>query len=221
MKILKIIIAVFVAIALIMIGYLSIGHYQSTVEVPKNVIEHANYLEFDNQSDTGFIFYPGAKVEPAAYSYLADVNANVYIAEFPFDFAILNTDVAQDIIDDNSQVETWYIGGHSLGGVAASMYLEENPSTFKGIVYLASYPASMLEASVKQLAIFGAEDEVVGDYHEKLELFDDSAQIEILENANHSGFGTYGQQKGDSELSDDKLNVQREQIIELINKFIK
>ncbi|OLP65356.1 hypothetical protein BACPU_18920 [Bacillus pumilus] len=84
------------------------------------------------KSDTGIIFYPGAKVEPLAYAYIGNAlmksGYSVFIPDMPFSFAIFNTNKAQDIMTNHPTIKHWYIGGHSLGGAAAAMYAEKNQS---------------------------------------------------------------------------------------------
>ncbi len=222
-KVVKILLAVVIVIAIVFIGYLEIGHYNATAVAQEYSAtdENDNYISYEDESqDVGFIFYPGGKVESAAYSYLADVNANVYIAKFPFELAMFDYTIADQIIEDNPQITSWYIGGHSLGGVFANRYAVTTDNAIDGVIYLASYPAASDMSEIPSLAMFGDQDLVVGDYHEKLELFTDSATIEILEQANHSGFGNYGQQKGDSELTSKQMSAQKQQIVNLINQFI-
>ncbi len=222
-KVLKIVLAVIVVIALFFVAYLETGHYNATAVATEysQTDETSDYISYEDDSQTtGFIFYPGAKVESSAYSYLSDINANVYIAKFPFELAMFDYKIADQIIEDNPQITNWYIGGHSLGGVFANRYAITTENKIDGVVYLASYPAESDITDIPSLAMFGADDLVVGDYHEKLELFTDSATVEILEEANHSGFGNYGQQKGDSELTSDQMSAQKEEVIKLINKFI-
>lgn len=218
-KVFKASIVVLIIFGIAMFIYLNTGHYQPTTNAELiSGVEHDNYLEFDNDKQTGFIFYPGAKVDAHAYSYLSSLESNVYIAKFPFEIGFFGTNIASDIIADNPQITTWYIGGHSLGGVVASIYYQENTDLISGIVYLASYPSD-IQVDENYIAIFAQNDLIVGDYHDKLSLFP-SENIEVLQNANHSGFGDYGLQKNDSELSDQQMEEQRIQVIEIIDQFI-
>ncbi len=222
-KVLKILAAVVVLIAVVFIGYLEIGHYKAddVAALYTMTSEKDDYITYDNGSNTGFIFYPGAKVESSAYSYLSQINANVYIAKFPFEMAMFDYKVANQIIADHPEITKWYIGGHSLGGVFANRYAVTTDNQIDGIIYLGSYPADGDQSNIPSIALFGDQDLVVGDYTEKTELFTDATEVIVLENANHSGFGNYGQQKGDSELSAEDKEEQQATIIEEINKFIK
>jgi hypothetical protein len=79
-----------------------------------------------SQADTGFIFYTGARVPPAAYAAilkpLAQRGIAVFIPQCPFNFAIFDIDRAGAIIADNPGIKRWYLGGHSLGGASAAIF---------------------------------------------------------------------------------------------------
>nr|WGD98618.1 alpha/beta hydrolase [Bacillus safensis] len=104
-------------------------------------VEHKNnvYTFEAPKSDTGIILYPGAKVEPLAYAYIGDAlmkkGYSVFIPDMPFSFAIFKPNKAQDIIKDHQTIKHWYIGGHSLGGAAASMFAEKNQSKLDGSLF--------------------------------------------------------------------------------------
>lgn len=222
-KVLKIICIVFLFIVIGTIAYLESGHYNPDMAASAYPYTDINddYITYDNNSSIGFIFYPGAKVDSEAYSYLSSINANLYVAEFPFEMAMFGYKVADQIISDNPQITTWYIGGHSLGGVFANRYAVTTEQDIAGIVFLGSYPAEGDQSDIPGLALFGDQDLVVGDYTEKLSNFTACDQIIVLENSNHSGFGNYGQQKGDSVLSNDERLTQQKLIVKDINEFIK
>lgn len=173
-------------------------------------VEENGDILFEPVSDAkniGFIFYPGAKVEASAYATLAkEIASNGYtviIAKMNFNLAILSPNRADHIISNHNNIDTWVIGGHSLGGVMAADYALENEK-IKGLVLLASYPQSKTDLSsqpIKVLSIWGNNDQVA-DLNKVKEaknmMPSDSEFIEIT-GGNHGGFGDYGQQKGDGE----------------------
>ena len=77
-------------------------------------------------SDTAILFYPGAKVEGAAYLPLLDqirrTGVTCILVEMPFRMAIFDADAAQNVIAAFPDVEHWYMAGHSMGGAMASQY---------------------------------------------------------------------------------------------------
>ena len=88
------------------------------------VVQRDRWIVFEPQvgiSSTGFILYPGGRVQAEAYAPLgkavADKGFLAVIVPMPFNLAILAPDAADAVIDDYAQVRHWVIGGHSLGGV--------------------------------------------------------------------------------------------------------
>lgn len=222
-KALKVILGIVATLSIIFIGYLETGHYDANsvaIEYPSSA-ENNKYISYENNSDIGFIFYPGAKVESGAYSYLSEVNANVYIVKFPFEMAIFDYNIADQVIEDNPQIKTWYIGGHSLGGVFANRYAIKAQNLITGIVFLGSYPAEGDQSDIPGLALFGDQDLIVGNYKQKESLLTSNQQVKVLPNANHSGFGNYGQQKGDSKLSAAQIDTEQQAIIKNIDEFMQ
>jgi predicted alpha/beta hydrolase family esterase len=80
-------------------------------------------------NERGIIFYQGGKVEEEAYlSMLVKLSkeseSKIFIPRMPFNLAILNISVANNIIEQNKEIKHWTIVGHSLGGTAAAMYID-------------------------------------------------------------------------------------------------
>lgn len=154
--------------------------------------------------ETGFIFYPGAFVDPAAYAPimqgLAQKGYKSIIAPMPVNFALLNINKGESIIDNNEDIKQWVIGGHSLGGVSAAKYAVKN-NKIKGIVFFASYPQGdeLKDTNLKVLSLYGSNDGVAtpDNVQESIaKLPTGSVFIEIT-GGNHSQFGDYGHQSGD------------------------
>ena len=151
---------------------------------------------------TGFIFYPGGKVEYAAYAPLMDALAShgilCVLIEMPYNLAVLDVNAADDIYEKFPQIESWYIGGHSLGGSMAASYLASNSDKVDGLVLLASYSTSNVGDS-RVLSVFGSEDGVMNreKYVKYKSNLPDGFTEVIIEGGNHAGFGMYGPQDGD------------------------
>lgn len=191
-------------------------------QVNMEQVEHKNdvYTFEASKSDTGIILYPGAKVEPLAYAYIGDTlmkkGYSVFIPDMPFSFAIFNLNKAQDIIKDHQTIKHWYIGGHSLGGAAASMFAEKNQSKLDGLFFLASYPASdaLKQSSLKVLSISGEKDGLATQEKikkSKTNLPSQTVYHEI-KGGNHAQFGMYGKQKGDQPADISALSQQNDLI---------
>lgn len=162
-----------------------------------------------NGKDIGFIFYPGGKVEASAYGPIAKEIASkgytVIIAKMNFNLAVLSPNRAEEIISNNKDINSWVIGGHSLGGVMASNYALENDK-IKGLVLLASYQQDNIDlrnTQLKVLSLWGSNDKVadLSKVIEAKKLMPSDAKFIEIEGGNHGGFGDYGHQKGDGEAT--------------------
>ncbi|MGI6221796.1 MAG: alpha/beta hydrolase [Coriobacteriales bacterium] len=152
----------------------------------------------------GLIFYPGGKVQAEAYAPLlrecAGRGITCVLTKPLCNLAILDRNMADGIAEQFPDIDTWIIGGHSLGGVVAAMYADGHPGEFDGIVFLAAYPSvDLSDFDGSALTVYGSNDGVLN--REKYEKSKDNfpAETRTIEIAggNHSGFGCYGDQKGD------------------------
>lgn len=178
----------------------------------------------DTTPTKGFIFYQGAKVEPVSYvplcKKIAEQGYQVVIPQMPFNLAILSSNKTKEITDYYSNVESWVIGGHSLGGVVATKHALENPK-IKGIAYYASYPNGdeLKDTDLEVLSIYGSEDGVLkfDSLEKSKEYLPESAEFIEIKGGNHAQFGDYGKQKGDN----DATIGEQEQQEEAVNYTIK
>lgn len=222
-----------VLVVLVLVGasyiYLVSGQYQPSAEamaLSEQLLTDSNdqYLSYETESEVGLIMYQGAKVEPEAYTYLTDTGYNLYVSDFPYNIAFLDTDVATQIIDENPQVTSWYIVGHSLGGTLAYDYATKDMAgKVDGVIMLGSYPLSdVVEApNFDTLAIFAQEDGLITDYVEKLKMYGGYAEEYVIEGANHAGFGDYGDQANDNPATitlEEQHQLIVDKIVEFVNK---
>lgn len=167
----------------------------------------------------GLIFYPGGKVEAAAYAPLLQKLAQNGIAcvlmEMPFNLAVLDTNAADRAFAQLPQVKRWYIGGHSLGGAMAGSYAGAHADKLEGLILLGAYSAAAIPEDLPTLAIYGSEDRVLD--RSKLPVSQDTL-LEIA-GGNHAYFGDYGEQKGDGTATISREEQQR-QTAEAIVKFM-
>lgn len=148
-------------------------------------------------TDTGIIFYPGAKVEFTSYipifQQLKQQNYTCILLKMPLNFAFLNKNAADGVFSDFSEIKHWYIVGHSLGGAMASAYTSDNLDKIDGLILLGAYVYGDVPKD-KSLTIYGTED--LGLDTTKV---DETGNVLVIEGGNHSQFGNYGKQKGDGE----------------------
>lgn len=156
----------------------------------------------------GLVFYPGGKVEPEAYAPLlmacAERGVLCINLQPTLNLAILDMDAADGVIAQFPQVDTWYLGGHSLGGVVAADYLARHQDEFEGVVLLAAYPAVDLSGTSEHvLQVVGSNDGVLDRdrYEEARELLPEDSDELVIEGGNHAQFGDYGPQDGDGEAA--------------------
>ncbi len=159
----------------------------------------------------GYIFYPGGHVDPRSYApyarALAQRNCVVVISEMPLALAVLNPNAATAAIENNPDVATWTIGGHSLGGVMAAQYAAFNLDTIDGLVLLASYPqssSSLSQSGLRVSSLVGTQDTVVNrqSWDDAKPLLPQDTRFLEIEGGNHAQFGDYGPQPGDTEDPD-------------------
>lgn len=173
------------------------------------------FIPVDASPTTGFIIYPGGRVDWRSYAPIARAIAEegylVSIVPMPLSLAVLSPGSAADVIDKYPGIRYWVIGGHSLGGAMAAYYAYKNPDGIQGLVLWAAYPAasnSLRNYSLKVMSIFASQDGLATK--EKIDasrslLPVDTVWVEIA-GGNHAQFGSYGTQPGDgsAEISADE-----------------
>ena len=223
--------ALLLVTGLVFVSYFSVYYKAETYEMSETsvvIAEEKDHIALIPESyEDVFIFYPGAKVDAQAYVPLlkkcADKGILCLIVRPPFHFALFSADEAYSLKDEYPEGKHYYVGGHSLGGVCASICVNRHPSDFDGLILLASYSSSDLSSGdTRVLDIYGDRDEVLNmEKHEENKRFLPSDYEELLiKGGNHSQFGAYGFQKGDGKaaISEDE---QKEMTAETIVSFIR
>lgn len=199
---------------------------------PSVQVDEGNWLVFSPKlqtPNTGFIFYPGGKVDYRAYAPMAHELAAkgylVVIPRMPLNLAVFGINRAGAVIEKYPTIAHWYIGGHSLGGSMAANYLYEHQSQFAGLILLASYPASsndLQNYSGKVLSIYGSNDGLAtpAKIEASRALLPASTVYYEVNGGIHAYFGWYGPQKGDGEPSITR-EEQQNQLVEQVQQFLK
>lgn len=162
---------------------------------------------FDGPSeDTALIFYPGAKVEEAAYApflhKLAASGADAFLVRMPLRLSLFGIGKA-GAIQSMYSYDHWYIGGHSLGGASAAYYARQHADRLDGVVFCAAYPTSAMDDALTVVTIYGTNDRVLNRFrYEWSERYlpPDTTEC-VIEGGNHAQFGNYGPQDGDGEAA--------------------
>lgn len=198
------------------------------IKMDSNYMDEGDWIIYGNEdSSVGLILYPGAKVEPNAYAYLAQElsknNMLVVIPNVLLNLAIFDYSKADEIIGNYKEVN-WIVGGHSMGGAAAAMYADANLDKVKGVILLGSYSAendNLSKSRLPVLSISGSYDglstpEKIDDRKENLPT---TTEFFEIMGGNHAQFGVYGEQSGDKE-ADISVKEQQDKIVESIKEWI-
>lgn len=180
----------------------------SLEDTPLVDVTEDNFITFTPQNikaTTGLIIYPGAKVEPEAYAPLANkisqAGYEVVITPMPLNFAIFDSNAADEVIEKFPNIENWAIAGHSLGGVMAAKYASEN-SDIKGVILYASYPQGdeLKDSNIEVTSIYGSLDGVANlqKISDSKNLLPSTTTFIEIAGGNHAQFGSYGEQSGDN-----------------------
>jgi hypothetical protein len=162
----------------------------------------------DTTPTVGLIFYPGGKVEPQAYAplllALAESNYLVVDVPMPLNLAVLGIGRAAEVIAAYPDIQTWVIGGHSLGGSMAANYAFNHPDQVDGLYLWGSYPAesnSLADYNLAVISIYGSEDGGAEEIAASATRLPATTTWVRIEGGNHAQFGDYGEQGGDGKAS--------------------
>ncbi len=184
----------------------AIAAISSDADVKVELGRWAVFSPLAGNPSAGFIFYPGGNVDWRAYAPAAREIARagflVVIAPMPLNLAVFDANSADDIIAAFPKVDTWAVGGHSLGGVMAARYARKHEGKVAGLILWASYPAKSDDLSKSPLRVASISGGLDGlSTPAKIEasraLLPPSTVWTLIEGGNHAQFGWYGPQKGD------------------------
>ena len=154
-------------------------------------------------SGIGLVFIPGAKVDPNAYlNKLAGAveqdGLTVVITKPILNLAFFDQRPLSTFTDQAPGVSTWFVGGHSLGGVRACQYAAQ--PDVRGLILFGSYCANDLsKTSLEVLSLSGSSDGL--STPEKIQqakpLLPANTRFVEIPGGNHARFGDYGLQPGD------------------------
>ena len=180
-----------------------VSNYYRAEDVALEVLASGDHLEVQNNltilspsypTDTAIIFYPGAKVEAAAYLPLLDqlrqTGLTCILVEMPFRLAIFDVNAAEDVMAQFPDIRHWYMAGHSMGGAMASWFAADHADEVDGLILLGAYLyGDYLPADT--ITVYGSLNQSVEDK------IDYTENVVEIEGGNHAQFGNYGPQEGD------------------------
>lgn len=230
LRVLAVVLVVLLAAAVLHLRqyYPATDRAQAALESDREVTVQSTdqMIFFDGPGEeSAYIFYPGAKVEAAAYAPLmrkiAGGGTDVFVVRMPAHLALFGMNRAEGIMQKYTYND-WYLGGHSFGGAVAAMYAQKHPQGIRGLILLAAYPTGELDDDLAVLSMYGSEDGVLK--RENLEkgrsyMPPDYTEY-VITGGNHAYFGDYGRQKGDGRASITRAQ-QQETCAEQIRAFVR
>ena len=167
-------------------------------------------------ADTAVIFYPGAKVEAEAYLPLLEqirqTGVTCILVHMPFRLAIFDANAAEEVMEQFTEIQHWYIAGHSMGGAMASQFAADHPDQVDGLILLGAYIYGDYPPE-KTLTVYGSLNQSVEDN------IDYTENVVEIQGGNHAQFGNYGPQKGDLPAAI-SAKEQQKQTVEAIAAFL-
>jgi hypothetical protein len=171
------------------------------------IYETGNFIIFQplqTESRTGFVFYPGGKVDELAYapllSEIAKNGITTVLVRMPYRIAFFGINRADEAIRLFPELSYWAVGGHSLGGAMSVRYANNHQDQINAVILWASYPDQNLsESGLDVLSIHGTRDGLIetAKIEETRTLLPAEAVFVAIEGGNHAQFGLYGEQEGD------------------------
>jgi hypothetical protein len=178
-------------------------------------------------TDIGLIYYPGGLVDPEAYAVtaqgIADEGYLVVVPKMPLNLAFTGINRADGIRADFPEIESWVIGGHSLGGAMAAEYAKNNANSLDGLIMFASYPANsddFIDFPVPILSIVASRDPGSPKQQGFYEAVADSATLFVIEGGNHRQYANYSFQNNDG-VASISAEEQQNQIIAATVQFLE
>jgi len=225
----KIFIAVLIAVLAVFVGFVVWAYTPSApmqqaidaLQSNGNVtVTQGQWIVFQPTGNytTGFIFYPGGRINPDSYApYMQAIASEGYLAvivPMTLNLAVFGVNSANDVIAAYPNVTSWAVGGHSLGGSMAAQYISDNPGKAQGLALWAAYPPSGVNLStvdITAVTIIGTNDGLVSSeqFNNSLSQLPPDTQIVEISGGNHAQFGWYGEQSGDNPATISRMQQQQ------------
>ena len=160
----------------------------------------------DDAASTGFILYPGARVDPTAYAPsvrgIAEDGFLSVIVPMPFGIAALGAEKADEVMEAYPEIDKWVLGGHSIGGAMAVQYTDDHTDIVDGIVLWGAYPSpddDISDTTIPTVSVYASEDGLssVEEIEETAQYLPQGTEFVEVEGGNHTNFGLYETQDGD------------------------
>lgn len=127
-----------------------------------------------------------------------------FLVNMPLGLAYVGTDRAATLMSAYPAIQTWVLGGHSMGGAAASDFVATHPNVRGLLLYASSSTCDLSQRNdLAATVIYGTHDAVVAPARiaETRSNFSVQTQYIAIEGGIHSFFGDYGLQEGDGQAT--------------------
>ncbi len=177
---------------------------------------HFTIITPEEKSESAIVFYPGGKVEHTAYlpllNQISQQGITCILVEMPWNLAVFDIHRGNEILGTLPEIKHWYLMGHSLGGIMASVCAGGN-DVVDGLILLGSYLYSDYPVA-QTLTIHGSLEAGIAAS------IDYSENICVIPGGNHAQFGNYGPQKGDPDPETPR-EVQQAETVRYILEFME
>lgn len=167
---------------------------------------------------TGLVFYPGGRIDAQAYAAmlrpLAEAGYLVAVLKVPLSLAMIDIGHARSVIDVHPGIGAWAVAGHSVGGVAAAAYVDDDERV-DGLVLYASYPAAAIKRTdLATLSLYGSADEQTtpARVDATKDLLPEQSRYVQLDGATHDVFGDYAGGAGDGTDQESRVTIVKETV---------
>lgn len=226
---------------LLVIGFLGwISYSYQSQEIDKSILQSNSIIEVaenndfysftpKNRYDKIVLFFPGALVDPKAYTPLckriSEKGYKVFLIKMPWRLAIYGYNKPKELCLFADTTKQYILVGHSLGGKMAAQFVYENPGLIDKLILIATIHPKDIDLSkikIPILKIYGSKDgiqKVDAIVNNKPKLALNTTYI-LIKGANHAQFGYYGFQLGDY-VADITREQQQQITFDAMLSFIK
>lgn len=158
-----------------------------------------------DETTTGLILYPGARVDPVSYAPAARAIAEegylTVVVPMPLNLAVLSPNRAGEVIAAHPEIETWVVGGHSLGGAMAAQFANTHRTVIQGVLLWGAYPGvntSLRNGDQAVQVVYGTGD-CISTAEEVLAArarLPEDTELVAIQGGNHMQFGWYEDNMG-------------------------
>ena len=200
---------------------------ESDSQVTVTIDDFITFQPSNLQPTTGFIFYPGGRVDYRSYAVplraIAEQGFFVVLVPVRLNLAFFDINAADSVFALYPEIQYWAAGGHSLGGVASALFAKDHPE-IAGLIFWAAYPADdfFKSSKIKVISIYGTNDmagtQIFEDSHGLLPV---GTQYVVIDGGNHGQFGNYGPQPGDKAATISSAEQQKQVVDASVNFLLE